>query len=161
MAPRAAVRLESFGFSPVYVFTAGKWHWFAHGLPMLGERAGQPQVKDVLRPGVPTCTAGETVAAAHRRAQAAGWEVCIVLAAGRVIQGRLRREAWNAPPDTPAEEVMENGPTTVRPDELLRPLVERMQARKVADILVADPDGALLGNVNRAEAEAYLAAHPQ
>ena len=154
------MRLEGFGFSPVYLYAAGKWNWFAYGLPMLGERAGQPQAKDVARRDVPTCRLTETIAEAQARALAAGWQVCLVLGEGRVIQGRLRREAWNAPPDALAAAVMENGPTTVRPDELLGPLVERMQKRKVSDILVASPDGVLIGALARAEAEAYLAAHP-
>ena len=153
------MRLERFGFSPVYHYDAGKWDWFAHNLPMLGTRAGQPQNKDAARRNVPTCGLTETVGAAHARAQAAGWELCIVVAEGGVIQGRLRREAWNAPPDALAEDVMENGPTTVRPDELLAELLGRMQKRKVSEILVATPDGVLIGNLNRVEAEAYLAAH--
>jgi len=154
------LRLERFGYSPVYRYDAGKWDWFAHDLPMLGARASQPMNKDVARRDVPTCAITDTVGDAHRRAQAAGWELCIVVAEGGVIQGRLRREAWNAPPETPAEDVMENGPTTVRPDELLAELVGRMQKRKVSEILVATPDGVLLGNLTRADAEAYLAAHP-
>ena len=159
MGPRAAVRLDRLGFEHVYLYAAGKWDWFAHELPMLGERAKLPQAKDVVKRDVPTCAITDTVGEAHRRAQAAGWELCIVVAEGRIVQGRLRREAWNAAPDTLAEDVMENGPTTVRPDELLAPLVERMQKRKVAEILVATPDGVLLGNITRTDAEAYLAAH--
>ena len=154
------MRLERFGYRPVYRYDAGKWNWFAYNLPMLGERAKQPQNKDVARRDVPTCGLSETVDEAYRRAQAAGWAVCIVVAEGGVIQGRLRRDAWNAPPGTLAEDVMENGPTTVRPDELLAELVGRMQKRKVAEILVATPDGVLVGNLARADAEAYLAAHP-
>jgi CBS domain-containing protein len=152
------LRLDLLGFERVYLYAPGKWDWFAHGLPMEGERAKQPQAKDVARRDVPTCALNDPVGEAHRRAQAAGWDVCIVVAEGRVVLGRLRRDAWNAPPDTPAEDVMENGPTTVRPDELLAELVERMQKRNVSSILVADPDGVLIGNITRAEAEAYLAA---
>ena len=43
-------------------------------------------------------------------------------------------------------------------DELLAELVERMQKRKVSSIVVATPDGVLIGNLERADAEAYLAA---
>jgi CBS domain-containing protein len=153
------VRLDRLGFENIYLYAEGKWDWFAYGLPMLGTRSELPQTKDVVRRDVPTCGLAETMGDAHQRAQEAGWEQCIVVAEGRVILGRLRRDAWNAPPATPAEDVMENGPTTVRPDELLAPLVERMQKRKVSSILVATPDGILIGVVERAEAEAYLAAH--
>jgi CBS domain-containing protein len=152
------VRLDLLGFENIYLYAAGKWDWFAFGLPMLGTRAELPQAKDVVRRDPPTCGLAETVGEAHQRAQAAGWEVCIVVAEGGIILGRLRRDAWNAPPATPAEDVMENGPSTVRPDELLAPLVERMQKRNVSSILVATPDGVLVGTIERAAAEAYLAA---
>jgi CBS domain-containing protein len=154
------VRLDGLGFERVYRYAAGKWSWFAHGLPMLGERAALPQAKDVARRDVPTCAPGEAVGAVRQRVQAAGWDVCIVVAEGGVVLGRLRRDAWNAAPDTAAEQVMENGPTTVRPDELLQPLVERMQKRNTPAVLVADPEGVLIGNLTRADAEAYLAQHP-
>jgi CBS domain-containing protein len=152
------VRLDRLGFENITLYAAGKWDWFAHGLPMLGTRAELPQAKDVVRRDPPTCGLAETVGDAHQRAQAAGWDACIVVAEGGIILGRLRRDAWNAPPATPAEDVMENGPTTVRPDELLAPLVERMQKRNVSSILVATPDGVLVGVIERAAAEAYLAA---
>lgn len=151
------MRLDLLGFARVHRYAAGKWDWFAHGLPMEGERARRAQAKDVARRDVPTCGLNEPVGEVRRRAQAAGWDLCIVVAEGGVVLGRLRRDAWNAPPETPAEDVMENGPTTVRPDELLAPLVERMQKRNVSSILVADSDGLLIGNVVRADAEAYLA----
>jgi len=153
------VRLDHLGFENIYLYEAGKWDWFARGLPMLGTRAELPQAKDVVRRNPPTCGLADSVGEAHRRAQAAGSDVCIVVAEGNVILGRLRRDAWNAAPATPAEDVMENGPTTVRPDELLAELVERMQKRKVSSILVATPDGVLVGVIERTEAEAYLAAH--
>jgi CBS domain-containing protein len=151
------VRLDGLGFAHVYRYAAGKSDWFAHGLPMEGERAKQPQAKDVVKRGLPTCGPDETVGEAKRRAQADGWGVCIVVADGGVVLGRLRREAWDATPDMPAEQVMENGPTTVRPDELLGPLVDRMRKRNVSAILVADPEGVLIGNIDRADAEAFLA----
>jgi CBS domain-containing protein len=155
------VRLDGLGFERVYRYGAGKWSWFAHDLSMEGTRASLPQARDVARRDVPTCGLAETVGAVKQRVQAAGWDVCVVVAEGRVVLGRLRREAWNAPDEAPAEQVMENGPTTVRPDELLGPLVERMQKRGTPAVLVATPDGVLIGSFTRGEAEAYLAQKQQ
>lgn len=152
------MRLNGLGFARVYRYAAGKQDWSAHGLPLEGELAKQPQARDVVKRDVPTCGPAETVGEAKRRTQAAGWGVCVVVAEGRVVLGRLRRQAWEAAPDTPAEQVMENGPSTVRPDEPLGPLVERMQKRNVGAILVADPEGVLIGHIERADAEAFLAA---
>jgi CBS domain-containing protein len=42
-------------------------------------------------------------------------------------------------------EVMEPGPTTVRPDAELEPLVGRMRKRGTPQVLVTDPQGILIG----------------
>ena len=50
MSPRAAWRLESFGFEQVYDYVAGKADWGAAGLPlegMLGPRASDHVRRDV------------------------------------------------------------------------------------------------------------------
>ncbi len=125
---------------------------------MVGEHAQRPQAKDVVRPEVPTCGPSEPIGEAWRRTQAAGWNVCLVVNGNRVVLGRLRREIWQAPADTPAEQVMENGPATIRPDELLEQVVPRMQKRNVESIVVSDADGVLMGVVYRSEAEARLAS---
>ena len=42
---------------------------------------------------------------------------------------------------------MQPGPTTVRANEPLEPLLDRMGERNVAEVLVTTPDGRLLGVV--------------
>ncbi len=73
-----------------------------------------------------------------------------------VVLGRLRREAWAANPQIPVEEVMENGPTTFRPDNFLEPLVRRMQEKKVGSVIITNSDGELLGILFRKDAEEQL-----
>ena len=51
---------------------------------------------------------------------------------------------------------MELGPTTVRTDEPLDALMERMRRRGVRNIVVATLDGRLVGVLYRDEAEALL-----
>ncbi len=51
---------------------------------------------------------------------------------------------------------MEIGPTTIRPNESLEPLVERMHKRGVRTIVVSDLKGRLRGNLYREDAEAAL-----
>jgi hypothetical protein len=53
---------------------------------------------------------------------------------------------------------MENGPTTIRADEDLAALIGRMQVRHVANIIVSDPDGRLIGVLYREDGEQLLAA---
>ena len=51
---------------------------------------------------------------------------------------------------------MEEGPTTTRADDNLERLTARMRQRSVASIVVTDPDGRLIGILDREDAEAAL-----
>ena len=53
---------------------------------------------------------------------------------------------------------MEIGPTTIRPNERLEPLVDRMRKRGVATIIVSDLKGRLVGILYREDAERALGA---
>jgi predicted transcriptional regulator len=156
MSSRAAWRLESLGFSQVYRYAAGKLDWFAFGLPMAGEFAAIPKAGDVVRQDVPTCHLGDKLGEVHERCQALGWKVCLVVSESNVVLGRLRREAWDADPDTPVEEVMENGPTTFRPDNFLEPLIKRMHDKKVGTVIITNSDGVLIGLLYRKDGDERL-----
>ena len=156
MSSRAAWRLESLGFSQVYRYAAGKLDWFAFGLPMEGEFAAIPKAGDVVRRDVPTCRLGEKLGEVHERCQAAGWKVGLVVNESNIVLGRLRREAWDADPDTPVENVMENGPTTFRPDNFLEPLIKRMHDKKVGSVIITNSDGVLIGLLYRKDGEERL-----
>jgi predicted transcriptional regulator len=156
MSSRAAWRLESLGFSEVYRDAAGKLDWFAFGLPMEGEFAAIPKAGDVVRRDVPTCRLGEKLGEVHQRCQAVGWKVGLVVNESNIVLGRLRREAWDADPDTPVENVMENGPTTFRPDNFLEPLIKRMREKKVGSVIITNSDGILIGLLYRKDGEERL-----
>ena len=66
--------------------------------------------------------------------------------------GVLDEQALTGGDDVIAEAVMRLGPTTVRADEDLASLHQRMQARRTAAVLVTDPDGRLIGVVTAADA---------
>lgn len=83
---------------------------------MEGAFAAILKAEDVVRDEVPTCTLTDRVGEVYQRCQAAGWKVCIVVNDRNVVLGRLRGEAWKVEPGTRVEEIMENGPTTFRPD---------------------------------------------
>jgi CBS domain-containing protein len=123
---------------------------------MAGEFAAIPKAGDVVRRDVPTCHLTERVGEVYERSQAIGWKVCLVVNEQKVVLGRLRREAWDADPDTPVEEVMENGPTTFRPDNFLEPLTKRMRERKVGSVIITNSDGVLIGLLYRKDAEERL-----
>ena len=87
-----------------------------------------------------------------------GQDDCIVLNDRGIVMGRTRRRAIEARgAQATLEEVMELGPTTVRPDEGLDAVVDRMRRHGVRSIVVATLDGKLVGVLYRDEAGELLA----
>ena len=156
MSPRAAWRLESLGFVRVYDYLPGKADWFAAGL----SRAGIRRVGDVARGDDVTCRLGERLGAVAERVRAAGRESCLVLNEERVVLGRIRGAAIDGDPDALVEDVMESGPTTVRPNADVDALIERMRRRDVPSIVVTTSDGRLVGTfgLDAADAEGAVDA---
>jgi CBS domain-containing protein len=157
MSPRAAWRLESLGFTQVFEYVAGKADWLAFGLPSEGPDANTPRVGQIARRDVPICALRERVGEIRDRVETAGWDECLVVNDQRVVLGRLRGSALEAPAETRAEAVMEPGPTTTRPDAPLTKLVPRLRGKHVARIIVTTPDGRLVGIAERRAAERALA----
>jgi CBS domain-containing protein len=145
MSPRAAWRLERFGFGPVYDYAAGKLDWMAAGVPTVRADTTERRALDAIDPHPPTCGPDVAVAVAARLAADGGHASVIVLNDQGVVLGRLGPRGLTTQPDALAEDVMEAGPATVRAHEPLDALVERMRARRVSEILVTTPEGRLLG----------------
>ncbi len=156
MSARAAWRLETLGFHRVYRYEPGKADWSANGLPMEGWTAGSPKAGDIVRPDVPLCKLDETIGNVRGRTRQEGWDVCVVVDGDRVVLGRLRKEAFAAPPEATVEDLMESGPTTIRPDVRLESILERLRQRNVDKILVTTTDGQLIGVLFRDDAERHI-----
>ncbi len=156
MSSRAAARLETLGFSQVYEYKPGKSDWRAAGLPLEGPLAAELTALAVVRRDVPTAHIGERVEEVQTRVQAAGWKLCLVVNGQNQVLGRLRGDHWNADPNAPVEDVMEEGPTTFRASKGLATLVERMQRQQVGSVLITDPEGVLIGVLYRQDAERLL-----
>lgn len=157
MSPRAACRLERLGFTSVYDYVDGIADWKASGLPTEGTKDKEQRVANATRPDIPTCRPDEAIEEARSRLVAAGWEVCVVVDCDGIVIGRLQEFATKTNGETTAEQVMEPGPTTVRPDGLLQPLIERMDRRGTPDVLVTTPQGTLIGILFRDGAKRLLA----
>ena len=161
MSPRAAWRLEQLGFAEVYDYVPGKSDWTAAGLPREGESAGIPQAGDIVARKVPTCGLGESLGDVLDRLPAGQDGLCAVVNETNVVLGTLylrnrddlRRAARNG---ATAEEAMRPGPSAVRANERVEPLVERMRNADVRRVLVTDPEGRLLGLFDRTRAEQTL-----
>lgn len=147
MSPRAAWRLEAFGYTNVYDYTGGKADWLAAGLPTEGQLQHPPRVAETMDPGVPTCTPHQRVGDVVARLDRTGSAICVVVNDHRVVQGRLRRDRLDSADDRPVEQVMEPGPATIRADAPLAETRERMRNRNVQSLIVSTPEATLLGVV--------------
>ncbi len=156
MSPRAAWRLETLGFTKVYDYEAGKGDWFAAGLPREGRLASLPRAGDAARHDDVICGLNDTLGDAARKTREAGKDVCVLTTSGGVLLGRVRGKALDGDPGASVEEIMEAGPTTVRTNEPLEPLYQRMVSRNVESLLVTTSDGRLVGSLYRADIERTL-----
>jgi CBS domain-containing protein len=158
MAPRAAARLESLGFRNVFEYKAGKQDWLAAGLPAAGRRADEPTIAAVLRRDVPRFGLEDHAGPIVDAMRASGWEWAAVVDAGGLLLGRIRASEVTRPEAT-ARDVMEEGPSTYRPNVRLEELLRRMLDQRFEMAFVTDPDGRLRGLVTRRDIARALDAH--
>jgi CBS domain-containing protein len=85
----------------------------------------------------------------------------VVVNERRVVLGLLRGQELDADPAATAEQVMQAGPTTYRPNVLAREAGARMRARGVDALVVTTPDGTLVGLLRREDAEGDASADSQ
>src|SRR5438270_10280998 len=158
MAPRAAARLESLGFNNVFEYKAGKQDWLAAGLPSAGRRADEPTIAAVLRRDVPRFGLDDTAGPILETMRAGGWEFAAVVDRAGLLLGRVKAShATDA--SAMARDVMEEGPSTYRPNVRLDELLRRMLDHRFDMAFVTDPDGRLRGLVTRRDIARALEAH--
>jgi CBS-domain-containing membrane protein len=89
---------------------------------------------------------------------AARYGFCLVVTGDGIVLGRLRKSALQAAaPDATAEQLMEAGPSTVRPNAPAQALVERLTNQDLNTAIVTTPEGQLLGVFARDAAARQLA----
>lgn len=151
MSARAAWRLDALGFHRVYRYQPGKNDWLVAHLPMEGAKAGRRTAADVARRDVPACELGERVTKVAEQVRAGGWPLAVVLSEHRVVLGRLRPRDLDAQPDALAEEIMIEGPRTIRGTRAASEMARWLDERRVPGVLVTTADGELIGYVRRDE----------
>jgi hypothetical protein len=145
MSARAAWRLESFGFTKVYRYTAGKMDWLANGLPIEGSQIGIYRAKELAREDAPTCHPGERIGEVYSRVRATSWDVCVVANQDRIVLGLLREEVLGSDPAAAVEQVMELAPRTYRPNSPMEKIEEYLRRNQLNSVLITTPDGRLVG----------------
>jgi Mg/Co/Ni transporter MgtE len=157
MSPRAAWRLESFGFTEVYDYAPGKLDWLAAGLPTEGTNAERPRAGDVARHDVPTCNLSERLGDVRDRVRAAGWDACVVVNEESIVLGLLRAKELEADPDQVIEQAMRPGPSTFRPFVSIEEMAIFMGEHNLPNSPITTSEGKLIGLLVREDAE--KAAH--
>jgi CBS domain-containing protein len=122
---------------------------------MAGMLAHGPKAMDITRRDVPRCGPNELLRDVRVRVVRAGWDRAVVVDDLDVVLGLVSGEAFQRDADAPIELVMEPGPRTIRPSVPLENLGDHVSDDERM-ILVTTADGALLGVLDRADAELRL-----
>ena len=142
-------------------YVGGKADWAVHGLPLEGRTAGRRRAIEVCRKDIPTCGPHEPLGGVRDRVRAGGYEMCVVVNERGIVLGRLQRKSWEKEPESLAEDCMQLGPSTTRPDHFLHEVIDRFRKGNLESLLISwygrDEDGGrLVGVLFRADAERVL-----
>jgi hypothetical protein len=158
MSPRAAARLEAMGFTLVYDYVGGKKDWLAAGLPVEGERANEQRSGDLARRDPPRCRPGGSAQSVDEIGLES-WGLCVVAGDDGVVHGLVTPAVELASENSRVDEIMQLGPTTIRPRRSIESALKQMDQLEVDFILVTTELGELLGVLYREEAQAHLERH--
>jgi CBS domain-containing protein len=127
----------------------GKVDWMARGLPLEGEKAAESRAIDLAARDVVTCGLDGTMGALRERVAQSPYGFAFVVSEDGVLLGRLRRAALEGDPGARAEDVMEPGPSTSRPDTPPGQLLAKLDRSQLRTAVLTDPEGRFLGVVRR------------
>lgn len=144
LSPRAAARLERFGFTTVYDYVTGKSNWLVQGQPVEGTLAEAPTAGSIAVREVATCGLDDPVSSISAA-------YCVVTDADGVVHGIVEGGA-DLTGDQRAEEVMRPGPSTFRPNVPIDEMASFMVERDLARAPVTTSSGVLLGVIEREDA---------
>jgi predicted transcriptional regulator len=125
-----------------------------HQRPIEGERADEPTVGQCARDDVVTCALEDRVGPVRDLVASSPYPFALVMSTGGVLLGRLRASMLDCDPDLPADEVMEPGPSTVRPHKTAAGIARDLAERDLRWAIVTTAHGELIGVVARSELEA-------
>jgi CBS-domain-containing membrane protein len=148
------------GFGEVYDYVAGKVDWFGAGLPSEGEAAELTRIGALVDTEVPTCALDDS--AADVRGRLGDDDVCLVVTDKRVVLGLVQGEDLDGDgdpssvDDRPVGELMQEGPTTMRPNVPAAMLAAQIEDGSFAWLVVTDPEGMLIGILRGSDLESWV-----
>jgi predicted transcriptional regulator len=143
----------------VYDYVAGKVDWFGAGLPSEGEAAKLTRIGALVDAEVPTCTMDDRVKDVRGRLGAD--DVCLVVNEERVVLGLVEGDDLDGEgeatsvEDRAVGEVMQDGPSTVRPNVPAAVLAGQLEGDSFPWLVVTDPEGKLIGILRGSDLEAW------
>jgi CBS domain-containing protein len=130
----------------------GKVDWFARALPMEGQGTDVPRILPLANDDVVTCGLDRPIGEVIDEVRESPYGFALVKAAEGTLLGRLRMSNMKeADPSTRAEDVMDPGPSTVRPDLPVDELRKRLDDKELKTAIVSTPEGKLIGVVKRSQ----------
>jgi predicted transcriptional regulator len=139
------------GFSKVFDYVAGKSDWTASGLPTEGEAAHEPRAGFLARHDALLCDPDDSLTTVRDRLMKEGTGGCFVTMERGVVVGHVALQEVGNGRDSRVRDVMDPAPTSVRFDEAVPELLERMDHAGIAEMLVTDPAGRFLGVFHRGD----------
>jgi CBS domain-containing protein len=153
LSPRAACRLETFGFTDVYDYVPGKVDWLAHNLEVEGERADAPTVAGVMRDDVVRCAPTDRVADVRESIERSPYPFGLVTSEDGTVLGRVPASGLDPSSVGPVWDVAEPGPKTFRPHHSFENVAGHLAEKKLRWAIVTTPEGRLLGVASRDDLE--------
>jgi CBS domain-containing protein len=124
---------------------AGKAEWMAYGLPVEGKRANAPRIDAIAHRDVPRVRLDESVV--EVRTRLGDWEIGIVVDERDAVLGVVRAEAVAVDTGGTVGDVMQEGPSTYRPDVAPAEIARQLRESGAPRTLVTRADGTLIGLV--------------
>jgi predicted transcriptional regulator len=87
--------------------------------------------------------------------------MCVVVNERGIVLGRLQHRSWEKEPESSAEDCMQLGPPTTRPDQFIHEVIERFRKGNLDSLLVTlygseEDGGRLVGVLFREDVERVL-----
>jgi CBS domain-containing protein len=119
-----------------------------------GDHAAVSKAGDCARSDVVTCGLDASVGLVRDQVEDSPYPFALVTSGSGVLLGRLRASALSqCDPELRAEEVMEAGPSTVRPHKSAASVAETLARGELRWTIVTGADGRLIGVASREELE--------
>jgi len=153
LSPRAACRLESFGFTDVYDYVNGKVDWLAHNLEVEGDEADRPTAGSVMRDDVVRSAPTDRASDVRELIERSPYPFALVTSEDGTVLGRVPRSALDANPEERVGDIAEPGPKTFRPHVSADKVAGVLADKELRWAIITTPEGRVLGVASREDLE--------